>query len=521
MTVTDVTPTDGEAPLADCWARVLRPEGVTGALRERWRNGALLNPAAPPELRVRVMTELEEEDPLLNHLTCEPLPEALVDAWIAHPSARVRARAAERTDLTGAQRQRLLRDASTGVRLLVLHSGGPDLALDAADVDRLVADPSVTVREEIACRRDLSEEHLTALLGDASGAVRARVVGRAWPHLDAAARAALPADRHSGVRAEAVLARYAVEPLGVEEFGALTVGLEEGDRLRIVGTCLLTGELAVTLTRAEPAVRRALAANPRLDADLVAVLAQDGEQAVRFEVSLRPELDEAERAGIVVGLDLDPSGWYAPPSWVSERRRDAAEMRRCAASTHPVLRRSVAQVRELPSDVVEVLARDEDFVVRLLLAENCVQAPAELLLEMWARGIRRVRDHPNFPRVGLLRFADDPDPQLRWLAPDDPAASDDLVERCAGDEGAGVRARALENPRLSVGSVQRLLDDEDPWVRCRARRDPRVPAAVLAGLLADVRTAEEAARNPAVPAAVLRHLLEPPVVVDAVIVGAG
>lgn len=96
---------------------------------------------------------------------------------------------------------------------MALDFGGPDLELDEADVDRLVADPRIIVREEVARRSDLSKEHVIALLGDVSGSVRVQVVGRAWRHLDEAARAALLADRHSGIRAAAVLARDEVRPV--------------------------------------------------------------------------------------------------------------------------------------------------------------------------------------------------------------------------------------------------------------------------------------------------------------------
>ncbi|MFC5663103.1 PE-PGRS family protein [Kitasatospora misakiensis] len=504
-----------EAP-AD-WAPVLELTCATPELRDLWRTGVLLNDAAPLELRTRVIEECGHGDPLLNGLTYMALPEAVVDAWIAHPVARVRARAAERVGLTVAQQKRLLRDESAGVRGVVLLVGGPDLALDEAEFDRLLADASPIVREQLACQQQLSVRQLTLLLGDPFGSVRAAVVGRVWPYLDEATRAALSADRHSGVRAAAVLARYADEPLPAGEFAALTDGCEEADRRRIVGQCALAPELAGELAHGDVDVRRALAGNPRLDADLVALLARDEDPAVRLTVSLRPELTEAERARIPV--DIDPGSHHAALPWVLERQGDAAEMRRCAASAHVLVRRSVAHVRDLPADVVELLARDEDFAVRLLLAEHCAQAAAGLLLEMWVSwngySQPRLREHPNFPRAGSLRFAADPNPLLRRLALDDPAAPEDLVElveRFGRDKDAGVRLRALEDPRLSAASVERLVGDEDWLVRCRALRDPRLPEAALVGLIADVRTAQGAASHPAVPAEVLRHLLELPVV---------
>ncbi|SDT80369.1 hypothetical protein SAMN05216371_6313 [Streptomyces sp. TLI_053] len=497
------------------WAPVLELADTTTELRDAWRKGALLNPAMPPELGVRLIEECGPTDPLLRELTYLVLPEAVVDAWIAHPVAAVRALAAERPGLTDAQRRRLLRDESPRVRWIVLSLCGPDLGLEEAELDVLLVGASPLVRDELACREGLSVRQLLQLLDDPLGSVRALVVVRAWPHLGEAARAALLADPHSGVRAAATLVRYAEDPLSADEFVALTAEFEAADRQRVVERCALAPELAGELAHGDARVRRSLARNPGLGPALVAQLARDEDPDVRLEVSLRPELTEEERARIPV--DIDPRDHCGALPWVLERQGDAAEMRRCAASAHVLVRRSVARVRDLPADVVEVLAGDEDFAVRLLLAEHCAQAPSGLLLEMWVdwrgRSAARFREHPNFPRAGAMRFAADPNPVLRQLALDDPAAPVELVERFGRDEDHGVRLRALDDPRLSVDSVVRLVDDEDWVVRLRALwalRARRLPESVLAGLITDVRTAEGAASNPAVPVEVLRHLLALP-----------
>lgn len=131
---------------------------------------------------------------------------------------------------------------------------------------------------------------------------------------------------------------------------------------------------------------------------------------------------------------------------------DEEAVRRLAASAHLLLRSSVATARRLPPDVVERLARDEDRVVRLFLAERCDDAPADVLLEVWQwwNGSYSTPDrpygHPNFPRRDLLRYADHPHPRLRQLALDDPDSTPALVERFSGDEDAEVRLRAATDP---------------------------------------------------------------------------
>ncbi|MFD8697095.1 hypothetical protein [Kitasatospora purpeofusca] len=174
--------------------------------------------------------------------------------------------------------------------------------------------------------------------------------------------------------------------------------------------------------------------------------------------------------------------------WVAALFDDPDAMRQLAGSPRLRIRRSVARAPRLPADVVERLARDEDFAVRLFLTESCDDAPSWLLLDLWVDGWNgtlsfpgRPRNHPNFPRHDLLRFADDPHPRLRLLALDDPSCTAALAER--------------------------LAHDPDPQVRTHAHRHPALPPALLVALLRAPATAGNAAANPAVPAAVMHHMI--------------
>ncbi|MFB6894345.1 hypothetical protein ACFCX4_34145 [Kitasatospora sp. NPDC056327] len=215
-----------------------------------------------------------------------------------------------------------------------------------------------------------------------------------------------------------------------------------------------------------------------------------------------PEIDDTDRK---------PDLW-----WVTALHHDAAAMRQLASSPKAWIRRSVARAPRLPADVADRLARDESRVVRLFLGESCDDAPAGLLLALWEAGHSgtlsfpdRPRGHPNFPRDGLLRFADDPRPRLRRLALDDPAATPALVERLARDPDPGVRADAAQDPRLSPATAAALTNDPDTWVSHHARQHPALPPAVLAALLRDedVDLAEVAAYNPGIPPAVMHRMI--------------
>ena len=228
----------------------------------------------------------------------------------------------------------------------------------------------------------------------------------------------------------------------------------------------------------------------------------------------RPPTTPAEIAEMASTVpEIDPGSRTTGLWWVGALFDNAESMRQLAASPKLWIRRSVARAPRLPEDVVDLLARDQDRVVRLFLAESCDDAPAEMLLEVWTWWSGslsfpgRPRTHPNFPRRGLLRFADDPDPRMRLLALDDPDSGAPLTERFSRDPDAQVRAAAAADPRLSPRSAARFADDADPAVRRAARCHPALPAETLVHLLLDERRAKEAAYNPAIPSVVMHRMV--------------
>jgi len=186
--------------------------------------------------------------------------------------------------------------------------------------------------------------------------------------------------------------------------------------------------------------------------------------------------------------DISPDDRTRALWWVAALHDDPDAMRQLAASPKLLVRRSVARAQHLPPDVVDRLAHDEDRVVHLFLSESCDDATPEVLLSVWSwwHGSfsfpGRVRNHPNFPKNGLVRLADDPNPRLRLLALTDKASTPELVDQFA--------------------------DDPDPQVRNAAAADPRISPAPLVRLLLDERTARSAAQNPGIPASVMRHMIE-------------
>ncbi|MFD7863916.1 PE-PGRS family protein [Streptomyces sp. NPDC059783] len=493
------TPREREA----AWATLFQGPGPSARLREMWAHGLALNPATPDDLRARLLG-------LSHFLLWRPLPTAVVEAAMAHPDRRVRLLLAEaQPDITAEQWARLiLGERETRDRwILTMLAADRRAELTDAAYERLAADPSAKVREEAARLTGLPTRLRAALAADADASVRASACPGAWPHLDAPARRALLEDPSGKVRAEALL-RYHQEhpvPRPVLETAELAD--------RMVGTCRLERGLAEHLARhGSPARRSSLAGNPHLDPDLVGLLARDPDVDVRSVVAIRSDLTEEQRAAIPI--DFDPRGRYSALAWVTALHGDPGAMRRLAASTHPLVRRSVARARHLPPDVVERLAHDEDRVVQLFLAESCDDAPADMLLRVWQwwTGSLSTPDcphgHPNFPRRDLLRYADDPNPRMRQLALDDPESTGDLVERFSRDRDEEVRHRAASDPRLTPASAVRLLDDPHEHVRHAACRHPGLPARTLVRLLRDPETAQAAAQQAALPTPVMERMIQ-------------
>ncbi|MGW2628752.1 PE-PGRS family protein [Streptomyces chattanoogensis] len=533
------TPQEREAAWAMLSWRIRPPERV----RQAWADGLALNEAAPEDVLRRL---LGRSAALFRR---RKLPPAIVDAAVAHPDWRVRGRLAEaQPDLTAEQWAGLVLDEPDPERRYALAALAADrrAELTGTGYRRLAGDPDPRVRAEAAHFPGLPARLLSTLATDPDPRVRESACPYAWPHLDAPTRRELLADPDDGVRTAALLRHHEDHPIPRSVFAGL------GPRVQAAARCLLDPELAEHLSHhGDPALRRALASNPHLaehgdetpgtncgqtpDADrdqtlnadcdqtsaalapglprVLATLADDPDDQVRLAVSVRPELTEEQRASI--RTDIDPHQARHALPWVAALHDDPDAMRRCAASSHLLVRSSVARARHLPPDVVTRLAHDEDHVVRLFLAESCDDAPADLLLEVWRWWTGsfshpgRPRNHPNFSRRGLLRYAGDPVPRMRQLALDDPESTAALVESFSRDGAAEVRLRAAVDPRLSAASAVRLLDDPHERVRQAAAECPQLPARVLIRLLQNPETAHHAARNPALPVPVMHHLLDP------------
>lgn len=489
---------------AAAWGSLFEGPKPLAKLLDAWADGLSLNPGTPGDLWPLLVERS-------SYAMYRALPADAVDALLAHPDWKLRMRAAEhQPNITPEQWARaILAERDERQRWILTMLAADRWAELPEDACReLAADPSPRVRSETARLKGLPASLSVALAADPDGGVRHVACAAAWPHLDAPARDALLADPHDLVRARALLLHHRDHPMPLPVFETLDA------RTDALESCLLDPELADHVARhGSSSERRSLARNAGLAPELIALLGEDPDAGVRFEISTRADLTEEERAGIL--YDFDPSGHYFPLDWVVALHDDPAAMRRLAASSHPLVRRSVARARHLPPDAVALLADDEDRVVQLFLAESCDDAPADMLMRVWQwwdgslTSPDRPQGHPNFPRHDLLRYADDPNPRMRRLALDDPQSTPELVERLCRDRSEEVRRRAVTDPRLSPAAAARLLEDPHEHIRSAAARHPHLPARILVRLLRQgTGAAETAARNPALPVEVMRRMVE-------------
>ncbi|KOV64641.1 hypothetical protein [Streptomyces sp. MMG1121] len=499
--------------------------------------GLALNPSASPGVLLRLLAE----GPLaVRMVLCRDrdLPGVVVDAVLGHPDRRTRGFFAVNPHVDPAQRARLVDDPEWFVRAHL--ADGPRFTepdrprpLPDATVVRILTtyEPehlwslyrqmsaelirTLPVHPDPEARRHgvfgwnrMSGEQRAALLGDPDERVReaARACAR---HDDPAwVESTLP-NRHCHGRthallhwalSRAVVDRVLTAPAGPDDkamiarnrtlppdvVAVLAADPDPEVRKETAGrTDLRPGERHALVADPDPAVRGAVARHPDLGPAERRTLAVDPDPDVRLAVSVHPGFTEEERARIDYTV---PAGGRFGAQGESGTPRDPEAVRRDALSGHPLLRREAAKERTLPPDLVARLAEDADRGVRLLLAQNHPDAPADLLLRGFLeytgpeRG--RLTTRPNFPRAGLAGYAGHADPQ--------------------------VRALAARDPDTPPATADRLTRDPDPQVRSAFARHPNLPPARLTELLAgahDRDLAHAAAANPALDPATIERLL--------------
>ncbi|WP_043684828.1 hypothetical protein [Streptomyces xylophagus] len=417
------------------------------------------NPSTPAGVLLRLL-KLDHRDVRWTITQRADLPLEVVDAILADPETKLRQEFAFSAAADPAQRARLIDDPHLKVHLALAigptpYRGRVEPLPDWA-YERLLKHPDERIRHETVVSYLVPARVLAGLADHPDSALRAASC-RAWEELPDTTRELLLRDDDLKVRQAAAM-QVCREDADRTEWLVESLG-----RSHLVGQVLRTGRLSREFAEHRVAQPRpvSVAANPSLPPDLVQRLAVDPDPHIRLVVSARPELTEAERAAI--DYTVEPEARLDTLDWVWDAREDVDLLRRCATSAHSWLRRSAAVCPALPPDMVELLAQDEDFAVRLLLCEFHPEPPPELLLDLYLHGSHRavemLTSKPGFPSAGLAaRFLDSPDPRRRGLALRDPALTPDDLDRLSRE---GLRGSAARDPRLPLARIRELLADPD------------------------------------------------------------
>ncbi|WP_416976782.1 hypothetical protein [Streptomyces sp. T028] len=425
--------------------------------------GLALNPATSEDVLLRLLADA----PLAARMVLcrdRDLPGAVVDAVIDHPDTCTRSFLARNPHVDPAQRARLVDDEDWFVRAHL--SEGPRttgfLRPRPLPDETVVHMLTTYTNEELgnSVYRQFSDELRRALPTHPDPRVRVWGGARDEKFKDPVwVESNLP-DRPCHARTFTLmnlpLTRAVVD-------GVLTAPAGPEERSMIADNPSLPSDVVVLLASdPDPEVRKSIACREDLRPEQLRALAVDPEPKVRLAVSVHPAWSEEERAGIDYEVPMDEAfGFYPKRLWP----RDPEAVRQDALSGHPMLRRRAAKEHELPPDLVGRLAVDDDLGVRVLLAQNHPDAPADLVLRSFLEYTGWERDHlltrPRFPTDGLAVYADHEDPAVRALAARDPRTPPEVVERLTRDPDPGVRAALARHPNLPSARLAELLDDEE------------------------------------------------------------
>lgn len=268
----------------------------------------------------------------------------------------------------------------------------------------------------------------------------------------------------------------------------LSASINDGSSKSLLRDIAKVADLDADLTHrflTNPDSRAAVAANPTLPAEHIGALARDPDNYVRAAIVARRDLDPVLRESIPVEYDDRSSGIV---SWLLTDDLPETDRLTFAQSRHQIFRKTLAMRQDLPDEIVEILAHDDSFAVRLFVCERQPNAPGWLLAQIAAQWTSYSRwdmlAHKNFPAAAATRLAQSDNPHDRVVA--------------------------AAHPGLAVEAIEALLTDNDAAVRRRAATNPAIPIIRLIALLcgAERDLAEGAAANGILPAPTMRQILD-------------
>ncbi|MGP4030029.1 hypothetical protein [Actinomadura sp. 3N407] len=300
-------------------------------------------------------------------------------------------------------------------------------------------------------------------------------VARAWYDRPLAVQVELLADPDPQVRAAATERRNpGVPPEWRERCLA-----DPAVRINVARYVPLTSEQFAQLMRhEEEEFHQAVAGNPHLSAEMVAQLMGIDDPLVRVAAAQSRHVDaetrdrlyalvEAERADGSIEAEVALSWSFAEPDWLREAPLD--ERMTYLDCQYTTFRCVLASCHDLPEEAWRRLDNDPELVVRRAAARRPGTPPEVLERLVRAHGdVLHIRpllvDHPNFPSDVLRTFVDEPSPNVRYLALQDPELPLPYLQQLAAAAEPFLRRGVARHPNITDVLLEHLLGDPDPQV---------------------------------------------------------
>jgi hypothetical protein len=463
--------------------------------------GLALNPALPEGMIRRLIAHRRGpvEVGRRPDLTAE-----LIDEMIAADRPGLLRSLALNDDLPGSVRLRLARHPDASVRAGVAM--GCDQGASREVFELLLADPEPATRVYLAENAAMPDDLRERLAADPSAEVRT-ALARRWPAAPEHVRRTLLTDLDDEVREAACSAHHPHLAPPPDLIPALLA--DPVTRAGVVRHLTLDEQTARRLSQDPDAdVRVEVAKHPGLPSELRDALGTDPNAWVRLAVFGREDTPGPLRSAIHAQLLAGPHslGFTGEDGAAIERMLVLGELRMLrlawvsadplphVGSPYPCFRVSAASSEQpLPPRVVARLLADDEYDVRSTMARRAPHLVDVVTAERVDREFSpssakytpwRPADELTFPAEVLRRFATDPDPRMRCLAPRDPDLPAGTAARLAADPDAEVRHAVAGHRNLPAEALIALLDDVDERTVHAAAASPRLPEAQMERVLA-------------------------------------
>lgn len=455
------------------------------------------NPSIPEELLCRIV---ERADPSVIRYVGyhRDLPLSLIDTMAHHPEPQVRQTVLGVRNLPPETVTMLARDPDGQVRLEVLSRAYEYMPIPEAAWRALAEDHRRVVREEIVSNDDVPVAVKLLLADDPDFGDLVILRHGAPADVDAVydrllasgtAESIMKATQATGrTPPPELIPRLVADPATrvdaarFDEAHAIRLAHDPDQRVRrqlAADRHLPAAAAEVLVADADKGVREALAENPAAPVAVLRQLAAEDDRWMRLRVFGNESTPQELLADI--DLPVAANDHVREVAWLRRRCDDVELQARYARSPYVIFRRTVAYCPHLPADVVEELAADDDFAVRLL-AEHHPDAPGELLVrvvQVWdgyttPAMVRR----PQFPAEALDRFTRSELEHHRWLATYSDRLTEEQKARLRADPVPGIRER-FDPDFPPAAELRAMLDDPDPQVRSRAAGHRNLPVPLM------------------------------------------